>query len=225
MCNSAYVSPQIEIESIDHAILILGTQVVFQFVLSSVMSNFFESSSRGYSMSKGGLYHHAVSTAIVSEQISKLIGHAAPDTAYTAGLLHDIGKVLLDQFVASARPLFYEKIISEGAHLVDVERSELGITHVEAGMRLAELWEFPSSLQEAIAYHDQPELAQHSKDLAHVVHLADLLMSRFNAGYELEGINTDGLPAHLHYLGLSPSSLPVLLAQIPWKFLGTPGYF
>ena len=225
MCNTAYVSANVGIESIDQALLILGAQRVYQFVLSSVMSVFFESSSRGYSMSIGGLYHHAVSTAIVSEQISKLTRHAEPDIAYTAGLLHDIGKVLLDQYVASALPLFYGKVASEGEQLLNVERSLLGITHHEAGERLAELWAFPPSIKDVIAYHGQPELAQHNKDLVTVVHLADLLISRFSSGYELGGIDTDLLPVRLQQLGLDSSSLTELIAKIPWKVLDTPGYF
>jgi putative nucleotidyltransferase with HDIG domain len=225
MCNTAYISPQLEIQSIDHALLILGVKRVVQFVLSSVMSRFFDCSIHGYALSKGGLYHHAVSTAIVAEQISQLTRRAEPDTAYTAGLLHDIGKVLLDQFVASALPLFYAQMISEGEHLLNVERSLLGITHIEAGSRLAELWDFPLWLKDVIAYHDRPELAQHNRDLAHVIYLADLLISRFNAGYDLDVIETSSLPVRLRYLDLDPASLAELIGRIPWKILDTPGYF
>lgn len=225
MCNSAYVSPQVEIESIDQALLILGVQQVYQFILSSVMTDFFEFSGRGYSMSKGGFYHHAVSTAIVSEQISKLTGRADPEIAYTAGLLHDIGKVLLDQYVASAFPMFYGKLAAGEEPLLSAEKTLLGISHNEAGERLAELWGFPPSLKDVIAHHEQPERAQHNRDLVTVVHLADLLVWRFNSGYELGGIGTDCLPARLQQLGLDSKSLPDLIARIPWGILDTPGYF
>jgi len=176
-------------------------------------------------MTKGGLYHHAVSTAIVSEQIAKLTGRAAPDVAYTAGLLHDIGKVHLDQYVSAAAPMFYCEVYEEGRDLLAVEKSLLGITHIEAGMRLAELWSFPPSLTDAIANHGHPELAQHDKTLAHVIHLADLLILRFAPGHEIEMLSTDGLEKRLQPLGLDKNSLLELIAGLPWKMLGTPGFF
>jgi HD superfamily phosphohydrolase YqeK len=222
---SVHVSQQEEIRSIDQALIMLGARLVAQLVLSSALNRFFKRSQRGYSMSKGGLYHPAVSTAIVSEQISRLTGRGEPDIAYSAGLLHDIGKVLLDQYAAPALPLFYRRIYSEGEDLLDVERSLIGITHEEAGTRLAELWAFPPSLKDAVAFHSRPELAQHDPDLAHVVYLADLLIARFDAGHEMERIGTNGLEKRLHQLGLRPDSLPGIIAQIPWEVLNIPGYF
>jgi putative nucleotidyltransferase with HDIG domain len=219
------VSPKEEIKSIDQAIVMLGGRLVGQLILSSAMEHFFSGCHLGYSMSKGGLYHHAVSTAIVSEQISRLTHKCEPDVAYTAGLLHDIGKVLLDQYVASALPLFYRKVFAEGEELLDVERSQLGVSHTEAGARLAELWRFPLSLQDVIAHHTHPEFAQHDKMLTHLVYLANVLVSRFDAGYELDRLGTDSLAQGLPNLGLQAESLTELIAQIPWKILEIPGYF
>jgi putative nucleotidyltransferase with HDIG domain len=225
LCNSAYVSPKEEIRSIEQALIMLGARLVVQLVLSSALDRFFKQSKRGYSMSKGGLYHHAVSTAIVSEQISRLTGHSEPDIAYTAGLLHDIGKVLLDQYASSALPLFYRRIFAEGEELLDVERSLLGITHEEAGTRLAELWSFPPSLRDAVTFHSRPELAQHDPDLTHVVYLADMLLARFDAGHEMERLGTNDLEKRLRQLDLKPDSLPGIIAQIRWDVLNIPGYF
>jgi putative nucleotidyltransferase with HDIG domain len=224
-CNSAYVSAKEEIKSIDQAIVMLGGRLVGQLILSSTMDHFFGGFQRGYSMSKGGLFHHAVSTAIVAEQLSKLTNKAELDIAYTAGLLHDIGKVLLDQYIASALPLFYREVVAEGTDLLDVERSVLGISHAEAGARLAELWSFPASLRNVIAHHTHPEQAPADQTLTCLVYLADLLVSRFDAGHELDRIGTSSLTNALQHLGLESSSLPELIGRIPWKILDTPGYF
>jgi putative nucleotidyltransferase with HDIG domain len=225
ICNSAYVSAKKQIKSIDQALVILGARLVVHLVLSSALENFLKSSTRGYSMSKGGVYHHALSTAIVSEHISRMIAKSEPDIAYTAGLLHDIGKVLLDQYVGLAMPQFYRRIYSDGHELQDVERSLLGITHAEAGARLAELWSFPPALKDAIVFHSQPELAQNDPDLTHVVYLADLLISRFDTCHELENIGTEKLGSRLRWLGLNQNSLSDLISSIPWKSLMNPGYF
>jgi len=225
VCNSAYVGASEEITSIEKATMMLGGRMVGQIIITSAMDQFFADCERSYSMSKGGLYHHSISTAIVAEQISKLTGKAAPDIAYTAGLLHDIGKVLLDQYVASAMPLFYKSMVEDGDQLLQAERSLLGITHLEAGARLAELWKFPPALQDAIACHSFPSYSRNDKTLTHLVYLADLLVSRFDAGRELDCIGTDEFTEMLEHLNLTKSTLPALIGQIPWKVLDTPGYF
>ncbi|HEY3383410.1 MAG TPA: HDOD domain-containing protein [Vicinamibacterales bacterium] len=223
-CNSAYLGAREEIKSIDRALVLLGGRLVGELILSTVMGTFFSSYQRGYSMSRGGLYHHAVSTAIVSEQLAMLTGAAQRDLAYTAGLLHDIGKVLLDQYVASARPLFYREVVAEGAELLDVERSVLGVSHEEAGARLAELWSFPAVLWNVIAHHTRPAEAEGDKTLPYLVYLANLLVSRFDAGHDLDRMGTSDLADALRHLGLEAGSLPELIGRIRWADLQAPGY-
>jgi putative nucleotidyltransferase with HDIG domain len=225
ICNSAFVGAKKEINSINHALVVLGSQLVLQLVLSSAMESFYMSSNRGYSMSRGGVYHHAVTAAIVSEHIAGRTGKSEPAIAYTGGLLHDIGKVLLDQFVGQSTPHFYRKLYSDGDALLDVEKSILGIDHAEAGAHLAELWSFPPSLKDVVAHHGHPELARNDPDLTHVVYLANLLLSRFDACREMENIDTGRLGMRLDRLGLDTNSLPEVIAGIPWKTLHTPGYF
>jgi putative nucleotidyltransferase with HDIG domain len=224
-CNSAFIGTKKQIKSIDQALVILGARLVVRLILSNAMEDFLKSSARGYSMSKGGVYHHALSTAIVSEHIARVTAKSEPDIAYTAGLLHDIGKVLLDQYVASAIPQFYAQVYRDGHELLDVEKSLLGITHAEAGRRLAELWHFPAALKDVISFHSQPELAQNDPELTHVVYLANLLISRFDACRELEKVNTMQLGSQLHRLGLDQNSLSDLISSIPWKSVVNPGYF
>jgi putative nucleotidyltransferase with HDIG domain len=225
ICNSAYLAHPTEIKSIDQALVMLGADLLLQLILSTAMEGFFRSSNRGYSMSKGGTYHHAVSTAIVSEHIARLTGKAEPDIAYTAGLLHDIGKVLLDQYVGRAAGRFYSRLYSDGEDLMESEQALLGITHAEAGARLAEMWSFPAALRDVIRYHGRPELAGSDADLTHVVYLADLLLSRFDPCHELEKIDTRELGERLKRLGLDSGSLPDLIGRIPWNSLNVPGYF
>ncbi len=225
VCNSAYVGASDEIKSIENATMMLGGRMVGQIIITSAMDQFFAECERSYSMSKGGLYHHSISTAIVAEQIAKLTKKAAPDIAYTAGLLHDIGKVLLDQYVAPAMPLFYKSLVENGNQMLEAERSLLGITHLEAGARLAELWKFPPALQDAIACHAFPSYSRNEKTLTHMVYLADLLVSRFDAGRELDCIGTEEFAETLEALELTRNTLPALISQIPWKVLDTPGYF
>ncbi len=220
LCNSIHISPRTLIESIDHALFLLGEKTILQMIVSATMDHVFLDSEKGYSLCKGGLFHHAFGTAIIAESLARFTGRSSSGVAYTSGLLHDIGKVVLDQHVALAQPLFYRRIYEGHANLVDVEGDVLGTTHTEVGRRLAKLWALSENLQDTIAYHHHPEKAEIAPELVHLVYLADLLMSRFKAGVELERIDTTGLDQRLKVIGLALSRLPEAIDSIPWGMLG-----
>ena len=186
----------------------------------TVLEGFFPEQERGYSLCKGGLYKHALGAAVTAERLAKTTKCVSADVAYTAGLLHDIGKVVLDQFVAPALPLFYRRTQEDGTGLIEVEQEVIGISHTEVGGRLGEQWSFPAALIEAIRNHHEPEKATVNRELAHVVHLADLFMSRFATGQELEQINTDLLAQRLAKIGLSAKEFPKIVDTISREVFG-----
>jgi len=219
LCNSVMFASRTKIDSLDHALVMLGKHLLLKFVISASLNNFFNQSGQGYSLCKGGIYHHAVGTAIIAEKLAELTGKVEPSMAYTAGLLHDIGKVVLDQFINSGFPLFYRELNEAGKNFSEVEKQVLGTDHAEVGAALAQNWSFPESLVETIKHHHKPENAVKHYELVHIVYLADLLMSRFHAGLELERLNTESLAARLETIGLSISKFAELVDHIPIKVL------
>jgi HD-like signal output (HDOD) protein len=101
------------------------------------------------------------------------------------------------------------------ADLIEAERALLGVTHPEAGNKLAKHWSIPETLTDAITYHHQPEQATIAPDLTILVYLADLIMSRFMVGHELERINTDALASRLRRIGMRPEQFPLLIGRLP----------
>jgi putative nucleotidyltransferase with HDIG domain len=215
LCNSVAFAGANRIESIDHALVYLGMKLLVKLVVSASVGQFFSHSGTGYSLCKGGLYHHSVGTAVIAEKLAGFTGKVRPGLAYTAGLLHDIGKVVLDQYITSAYPLFYRKLFEEEQNFIEAESAILGIDHTEAGARLAQNWSFPASLIESARHHHNPENAVDNPELAHIVYLADLLMSRFHTGLELERSNTEALSSKLETVGLSPERFPEIVDLIP----------
>ena len=205
--------------SLDHALVMLGQDLLLKFVISASLNNFFSQAGMGYSLCKGGMYHHAVGTAVIAEKIAAMTKKVDSSLAYTAGLLHDIGKVVLDQFVDSGFPLFYRQLNDEGKSFAEVEKQVLGTDHTEVGASLAINWSFPESLVETIRHHHNPENARQHNGLVHIVYLADLLMSRFHTGLELERLNTDALTTRLEAIGFSISAFAELVDLIPLNLL------
>lgn len=227
VCNSAYVRPGTRIDSIDRALLVLGDVRLLQLVLSTSLENLLAHERRGYSLCKGGLSLHAMGTALLSGRLAGMAGIVPADLAYTAGLLHDIGKVVLDQHMAAAYPLFYRKTREDGLSLVDAEKELFGMDHAEAGDLLAGNWNFPDNLRAAIRCHHRPEDADGYVELAHTVCLADAVMSRFLAGLKRGSFDSIDLITSLNGAGFSVEQFPYLLDRlvntvVQDPFLGTP---
>jgi len=215
VCNSAIFARKKRIESLDHALVFLGRDLFLRLVITAAISGLYDRSEAGYSLCKGGLFHHAVGTATIAEKIAAVTGLVEPSLAYTGGLLHDIGKVVLDQHLATAFPLFYRQAQDEGISFIATEKEIFGMTHCETGFHLSQNWSFPDSLATVIRHHHYPEAAKEYARLTHIVYLADLLMSRFHTGLEIERINTGELARRMETLNLPPSRFQEIVDLIP----------
>lgn len=219
LCNSAFIGMRTKIDSIDRALCLLGEKILLHLVVSASIERFFPQSNRGYALCKGGLFHHALSSATVAEELARFSKRVPPDIAHTAGLLHDIGMVVLDQFLEPVDPLFYRRIHEDEIEFCEVEKEMLGIDHTEAGRRLAERWVFPENLTDMIMHHHQPEKSTIHPELTNLICLTDWLLSRFQMGMTLENMNTEVLASRLGMIGFTPDQLPVLIDLIPQKLL------
>lgn len=217
LCNSSFMGLKSRVSSVDQAIVLIGEKMLIKIVLQSSLELFYQDIEKGYSLTKGGLYYHAMATATVAEQIANITKKVKPDIAYTAGLLHDIGKIVLDQFIAQVFPTFFDRIFNEKEDLISVEENLLGIDHTAAGKRLAELWKLPEILREAIEYHHNPEKAVIKPELTHVVYLSDLIISRFHTGIEIDRLNTNNFSERLAVLGLKSDGFLDLVNSISWE--------
>jgi putative nucleotidyltransferase with HDIG domain len=218
LANSVMFASRHRIESLDYALMFIGVNLLMRYVITAAVDGFFDQSTTGYSLCKGGLYHHAVGTAVVAEKLARLTGRAKPALAYTAGLLHDIGKVALDQYLSSAAPLFYRRLSeNEALDFTQAEREVFGVDHTDIGQRLAERWSFPASLTESIRHHHVPERARQHAELTHIVFLANFLMSCFRAGLQLEKLNATLLAPRLACIGLCGGQLEQLVDMIPME--------
>lgn len=214
MCNSVMFTGTHKIETLKDAVILLGESFLLKSLITAAVETYYnQNESSGYSLCKGGLFFHAVSTAFAAEKIAQLTGKVNPSLANTAGLLHDIGKVVLDQHLADSYPLFFRNLKTKNA--LETEKKVIGLTHCDTGRYLAKKWDFSDSLSDVVGFHHSPEKVKTNKEIVSIVFLADLLMSRFNTGLELEKMPTDQLKSVLDLLGLSFSDLPQLIDSIP----------
>ena len=216
LCNSVSAHSRMKVDSIEKALLRIGEKSLLLLALAFSVENLISHASQGYSLCKGGIFYHSVWTATISSKLAELTGKVPPDVAYTAGLLHDIGKVILDQYMHAAYPLFYRRMLLDTGDLIAAEKDLFGIAHTEVGYRLALKWNMPDFLTDTIRHHHDPQKAVSNSELTHLIYLADLLSSRFMLGHEIEKMNTTHFNSSVELVGFDPIHFPTLFNTIPF---------
>jgi putative nucleotidyltransferase with HDIG domain len=176
LTNSAFYGLAREIESVKQAVVVIGMEAIKNLVLSASVIDMFKGKDYDPEF-QDQFWRHSLATAFASRMLAHKLrqqGMVDPDTAFSAGLLHDIGKIVMACFLKdefSAIALARE----ENPDLDDslLEHKVLGYTHSEIGGLLAEQWKLPRKLSEAIIYHHRPDENTDSDCLPYIVHIGD----------------------------------------------------
>ncbi len=172
--NSAYFAFRQKITSVRHAIILLGRKVIKKIIFTAQMGPVFKHQLKGYPGQENALWEHSLVAAVAAELIAERLGYQDKEQAYITGLLHDIGKLILDPYVEKAQKEI-ETALKEGKNPLKVEKELFDYDHAEIGGLIAENWQLPSSIKEAITYHHSPTEANEEVMLALITYLADSL--------------------------------------------------
>jgi len=189
LANSAYFGWTRTISSVKEAISRLGTNRVFQMVLCMSVAPLVRKPVRGYDMDAEGLWEHSLAVGICAEQLAQALKLPEARDAFTAGLLHDMGKVVMGTFVELDDQPLKEIMESDSLSFNEAEMMVMGVDHAEvAGLLLSE-WNLPDPVVEAARWHHEPSRAcEENRVLVDLVHIADVLC--INVGW---GMGSDGL--------------------------------
>ncbi|MBI4559930.1 MAG: HDOD domain-containing protein [Candidatus Hydrogenedentes bacterium] len=179
LVNSAHYGFYRKITSVTTAIVMLGFSEVRNVALSATAFRSFARGQTEYDRTQ--LWRHSLATAMAADRCARAIRLRDAGVYFSAGLLHDIGKVLLDTLYPD---LFLEAVRSareQGWFLRDAERVLFGLHHGEAGWALAEHWNLPASVAEAIRFHHEPGNARFDPILTNLTTVADYIA--YAAGY------------------------------------------
>lgn len=172
LSRSAYYGRRFEVNSLQDAILLLGNKRLIQVIIAACAVRYFT----GGAGEQNDLWEHAVTAAIMSEIISRHLNQNKVLTAYTAALLHDIGKTVLDVYAKIYLHSSQRETAGTPAY-VKAERRGLGIDHQELGGIVARSWKFPPEVVAAIEHHHDPEKAGQHHGIASIVYMANVLSS------------------------------------------------
>lgn len=178
LANSTHYGYSRRISTISEATVLLGFQAIKSIALASSVNKILVKELPGYGLKKNMLWEQSQSCAIIARFIAKKlrIKNINPEEAYIAGLLRDIGKVILNYYVTNEFYQIVEIVQSGEKTFLEAEKEVLGFDHGQIGAKVAEKWNFPVDLVEAIAYHHIPQEAKNNPTLVSIIHIADTIV-------------------------------------------------
>lgn len=189
LCNSAYFGLSRQITSLNDALVCLGTSKLLQIVMAVHTSGVLSGRQAGYDLAIGELWKHSVAVAHASAYFAKRTKLDNTNVAFTAGLLHDIGKVVLSEYVADEFSRILTLVSKENRAFVEAEREVLGIDHTQIGAAVAEKWDLPEPLVRCIRYHHDPSELETPDPLVDAVYLANCICLLLGIGLGADGLS------------------------------------
>lgn len=210
--NSAYYGCARTFDSIHQAIVFLGMNEVVDLVLLTNSAENLNRSHKGYGLASGELWRYSVASALLARKLATTKSMENIHLIFTAALLKDIGKVVLEQYVVGG----YEKIkalVARGnCSFLEAEKAVLGIDHAELGALVAKEWKFSSMMVDIIGNHHQPGQATLGKLEAAIIHAADVLCMMMGVNNGLDALAYRFDQGTLESIGMTDVMLQTIIA-------------
>lgn len=212
--NSAYFARSTPFDSVQQAIVFLGMDEVVDLVLMANSAANLNHAQDGYGLASGDLWRNAVTSALISRELCQRLKIADEHLVFTGALLKDIGKVVLEQYVAKSVEAIHILVKQERLSFQEAEKRVLGIDHTELGAITAEVWRFSPAMVDMIRYHHQPAGATVAKKETAVVHLSDLVCMMMGIGTGNDGLAYRFDQSQITSMGLTHRDLQTIMADI-----------
>lgn len=213
LANSAYFGIPSKISSVKQAIVLLGTNRLKEIILATSASKLLGEKLPGYDLKAGDLWRHSIAVSNAAVALAKFKKLSEPNNIFTYGLLHDIGKLVLGEFVKNQFKCI-NQLISNGVSLIVAENMVLGTDHAEIGAQILSQWRFPHDVVNAIRFHHNPDML-HIKDVhIDLLYLSNLICKINGAKYDKVTISKSIYPSLKERLGISQNILELISNRI-----------
>lgn len=218
LANSAYYGLSRQVSDLQEAVVVLGMKSVKNLALIAITYPWLNKPLKGYCLGPKQMWTHAFGTAMGAQFIAQMAKIPNDDTAFTAGLLHDIGKVAVSVWLENRMGPMIALAKRDDLTFDEAERKVLGYDHTQVGAHMADSWCLPQSLVQSIRFHHDPNSGESDQQVIDCVHLADGLT--MSMGYGLGG---DGLLYRIYdepfqRLGLRSTDLDAVAERLATCF-------
>lgn len=215
VANSPLYKVASSVDTVAKAITLLGTAQIRNLALTMSVANSFAGLPNNL-VSMENFWRHSLLCALAARLLAKEAGRCDPEALFTAGLLHDIGELILFNRLPeqSKDALLLVLDSSDEMSVADAERQMAGIDHAEVGGELARQWQLPPLLEECIAYHhDIAKAKRHPRETA-LIHIANIVAQMA----EIDTLDLADVPpidpAAWEITGLSEQSIEPVVREV-----------
>lgn len=207
MVNSPIYGFPGRISSVSQAVILLGLNVVKGLLLGVSVFELMQKSMVG-------LWEHSMGCAVAARVIAKKRGLKEPEEVSIAGLLHDIGKVVLILQFHEHYEYATKEAEDKGIIISEAEKNIFAVTHADAGTWMTQKWRFPGSLTDVIGYHHKPHLSKIAPVETAIVHLSDILVRARSCGFAGDNLVPVINPVAWEKLNMTESDLKDVFKEI-----------
>jgi len=187
VANSSYYGLSGKISSISHASVVLGHKVLGEIVTLAGAEGILDGKLPGYGYDPKDLWEHSLAVAFGAKIISNSKNPNMVKEAHMAGLIHDVGKIILDSYIVEKKEEIESFMEKEEKAFLEAESQYFGFNHAEIASEVCKKWNFPESITFAIKYHHQPGKSD-GNELAYILHMADYIAIVSGTGYDSDDI-------------------------------------
>lgn len=185
--NSAFYGTTGAVSSIHNAAVILGMKTLNELLTLACAGSLLEKELSGYGLSSGDLWRHSLAVAGCARSIALTAQPSLADDAFSAGLIHDCGKLILNGPISERHSLFKAFLSPAGTSFLQAEKEILGFDHADIAGEVCLKWQIPANIVIAIRSHHQPSRAGGDR-LASIIHAADAIVLMSGIGSGIDGL-------------------------------------
>jgi putative nucleotidyltransferase with HDIG domain len=183
MANSAYYGMSGKISSIHQASVLLGYQTLGEIVSMAGTVGILSRSMPGYGYDARELWKHSLAVAFSAKMIAERKNKDLIYEAHTAGLIHDVGKIILDGYILEHMDRISVYMMQGENSFLDAERHVFGFDHAEIASEVCRKWKIPDQISLAIGCHHQPSVSN-GDELSYILHMADHIAAKSGISYD-----------------------------------------
>jgi putative nucleotidyltransferase with HDIG domain len=219
ICNSAYFGLRMPVDNVNDAIMHMGKKNVLRAVMTAGLSRYFRT-QKGYDVKGGDLWEHAVAVALMSQICAARMSRPDDPRLFTAAVLHDIGKMVLGEFVHEAWQKIQELTERQKYSFLEAEKEVIGVDHAELGGEIALIWKFPDEILKAIAFHHRPDLLADGDAVPWIVYLANQVCHVMGIGVGTDALAYRAVGDVAGRFRLKQRDLEIMMAELHLKLQG-----
>lgn len=214
LANSPQFGGMRSIGTVREALIRLGAKRVGQLIMAAGVSPHAGKEIKGYGLPAGALLEHSIATALAAEALARKTGRTPPEYTFTAGLLANLGKVVLGTFLEVDATPILELAHSELIPFDQAEKRVLGIDHAEVGALLLERWGLPEEIVEVVRWRLNPDDYPGESLALDLVHAGEILAKLSSIALGVDGLQYQPSTPVVQRLGLTPEIVEEVMAQV-----------